>query len=95
MSRILKIVGQMLLSGTLDYSAQQLRDSDKRLLLAVWDAQGLELSRTQRQIFMDKCTPPESVTRARRKLKPKYPASPEVDQVRFNKFRQYRQGELV
>ncbi len=63
-----------------------LRDSDKALLLAFWEVQGFGLSDSQRRIFMDKCTTAESITRARRALKDKYPASETVDNQRFEKY---------
>ena len=43
-------------------------NSDKKLLLGVWDIEGLGLSQTQRQIFLDMCTPAESITRKAREL---------------------------
>lgn len=74
---------------------QRYRDSDKLLLLAVWHTQGLELTEEQRQIFMDKCSVAESVTRARRELRDKYPASKEVEEERFNKFEQYKNDKAI
>lgn len=71
-------------------SSQEFRDSDKKLLLEFWRRQGLELSETQKKIFMDKCVTAESITRARRALRSKYPASEAVDNERFKKYRQYR-----
>jgi hypothetical protein len=66
------------------------RSSDKRRLLDVWELEGLGLSDTQRRIFMDKCTTPESVTRARRLLKEEYPPTDEVDQRRYELFQQHQ-----
>lgn len=74
---------------------QKYRDSDKHLLLAFWHTQGLHLTDEQRRIFMDRCSTAESITRARRALKDKYPASEEVDRERFNKFRAYKNLEAV
>ena len=70
-------------------SGQDYRDSDKRLLLAVWEREGLYLSTKQQQIFM-RCSSAESITRARRALKHKYPASPEVEESRYHKFVDYK-----
>lgn len=64
---------------------QLYRDSDKRLLLAYWETEGLKLTPEQRAIFMG-LTPAESITRARRILKATYPASEAVDNARFNKY---------
>ncbi len=66
--------------------SQDNRDSDKKLLLGVWEIEGLTLSDTQKQLFMDKCTSAETITRARRALKDKYPASEAVDNQRFEKY---------
>ncbi len=43
-------------------------DSDKLLMLRVWEMEGLSLSETQQRIFIDKCTAAESITRCRRQL---------------------------
>jgi hypothetical protein len=68
---------------------QRNRDSDKALLLAVWEIEGLHLSDTQKSLFMN-CTSAETITRARRALKEKYPASEKVDNQRFEKFQEYK-----
>lgn len=74
---------------------QRYRDSDKLLLLAVWHTQGLELTEHQRQIFMSKCATAESITRARRHLRHKYPASDKITEERFNKYTQYKNDHAV
>lgn len=71
-----------------------LRNSDKALLLEIWAQEGLVLSTDQKMAFMEYCTTPETITRARRKLKGKYPASKAVNEARYNKFERYRQGEI-
>lgn len=71
---------------------QDFRDSDKKLLAAVWHLQGLHLTDEQRHIFLNNCTTAESITRARRALKAQYPASKHVDDERFRKFGEYRDG---
>ncbi len=68
------------------------RNSDKLLILETWNLEGLGLSDTQRRIFLDKCTTPESITRARRSLKDKYPANEKVTEYRYKRFEQYRSG---
>lgn len=63
----------------------ELRNSDKALLLAYWRKEGLELSMEQERKFM-LVTTAESITRARRALRKKYPASEKVEAVRYQKF---------
>lgn len=75
--------------------SQDYRDSDKKLLLAYWEMQGLALSDRQKQIFMERCTIAESITRARRALMKEYPASEAVDEVRHDKFVDYKYGHAV
>ena len=74
-------------------TSQIYRDSDKVLLLDYWEKQGLVLTSTQRQIFFERCTTAESITRARRALKHLYPASEAVDNARFEKFNEYRNNQ--
>lgn len=73
---------------------QLYRDSDKKLLIAFWRQEGFHLTPTQEAQFM-RCTPAESVTRARRALKAKYPASPKIEQERYEKFQEYKQESLT
>jgi hypothetical protein len=73
----------------------QLRDSDRKLLVAFWHTQGLVLTPEQRQVFYDKCTPAEAITRARRKLKADYPESDAVREARYTKYQQYRGAHAV
>lgn len=69
----------------------KLRDSDKALLLRFWQDEGLGLSDSQRRIFMEKCTPAESITRVRRALKAEnLQGSEAVEEQRYNKYNQYR-----
>lgn len=69
---------------------QDLRDSDKKLLLAFWHTQGFELTEHQRKVFMERCATPESITRARRALREEYPASDSVENERFKKYMSYK-----
>lgn len=64
---------------------QIFRDSDRWLLLGVWRAEGLILSDEQMRQFMQ-CSSAESITRRRRLLKEKYPATKAIDDERYNKF---------
>jgi len=66
------------------------RDSDKRLLLAFWHTEGLHLTDEQRQMFMEKCSPAESITRQRRILRSKYPGSKAVEEDRYERYRVYK-----
>jgi len=70
----------------------ELRDSDKKLLLAYWEEQGLYLSESQRVTFMG-CTIAESITRARRGLTWKFPARKEVQAERQRKQALYKHNE--
>ena len=70
-----------------------LRSSDRKLLLTYWATQGLHLTAHQYEIFMG-CTSAESITRARRHLKIKYPANEKVDESRYAKFKEYRGGAV-
>lgn len=69
----------------------QTRDSDKKLILAVWSEQGLRLTPEQKKLFYQVASP-ESITRCRRKLQEqgKYPASKSVEEQRFKKFKEYK-----
>lgn len=70
-------------------ASQIYRDSDRKLLLAYWEKEGLHLTDTQKDLFMG-CTTAETITRARRALKNKYPASDHVNEERFRKYTQYK-----
>lgn len=91
MKRVHSKVERFLRNGYKTATPQDLRDSDKKLLLAYWETQGLELTSRQKITFMTNCDIAESITRARRELKKDYPASPKVDKQRFEQFKQYRQ----
>lgn len=67
-----------------------LRNSDKMLLIHEWEKDGLFLTGEQQMIFLTKCKTAESITRARRLLKSKYPASKEVTEARYKKFENYK-----
>lgn len=89
MSKVINRVEDLLLHGYKTASAQTLRDSDRALLLAVWDQEGLHLTDEQKRAYMS-CTTAETITRARRALKVQYPASARVDQARYDKFKSYK-----
>lgn len=67
----------------------RLRNSDKELLLAFWEDQGLYFSETQKKAIYA-CTPAETITRARRKLRSQYPGDKKVEDKRFDKFKEFR-----
>lgn len=73
-----------------------LHDSDKELLLAIWSQEGFHLSDTQRAAFM-RTTPAESITRAARLLRHKYPATEQVTEARYKRFVEERSdnGEMI
>lgn len=67
------------------------RDSDRRLILAVWEHYGLVLTREQRAKFMD--TPStESIRRTRQKFQEHgmYLASERINEARYKKFKNVR-----
>ena len=74
------------------------RDSDRKLILAVWWLQDNNYENDFRRFFINKAIMPESITRCRRKLQEQglYPASKEVTENRFNKFKEmrYSKGNL-
>lgn len=72
-------------------------NSDKKLLLEYWKMQGFDLSQTQKQIFLERCTTPESITRARRELRLEkgLQGSEEVEEERYNKYQQYKHQGAV
>lgn len=62
--------------------------------MTYWQKQGLNLTPEQERAFMDKCTTPETITRARRHLKSQYPGNEQVEEARYNLFQQYRGGQI-
>lgn len=71
-------------------SNEDLRSNSKQLLMDFWQEEGLYLSDRQKRQFMN-CTPAESILRARRALRPKYPGTDEVEEERFKRFEQEQQ----
>ncbi len=94
MTKVINRVEDLLLHGYKTASPQRLRDSDRALLLAVWDQEGLHLTSEQKQAYMS-CTTAETITRARRALKAQYPASEAVDNARFEKYKGYRYEQVM
>lgn len=68
------------------------RNSDTELLLVYMHKAGIELTESQKAKFRE-MPAPETITRFRRKLQEqgKYEASPEVNEARYNKFKQYKE----
>lgn len=89
MTKIINRVEDLLLHGYKTASAQTLRDSDKALILAILDQDGLHLTDEQKRAFMHSTTA-ETITRARRALKAQYPASDRITEARYGKFKQYK-----
>lgn len=75
------------------------RNSDKKLMLAVWHLQNPNYEDNFKEFMLHKAISPETITRKRRKLQEegKYPASEQVDNFRYTRFQQTRLngGELV
>jgi hypothetical protein len=73
------------------------RDSDRKLILAVWWLQDNDYEQHFRSFFLNKAIMPDTITRCRRKLQEqgKYPASKEVENARFNKFKAVREAAPV
>lgn len=94
MNRLIDRVEQLLRYGYKTATPQTLRDNDKALLLACWQEDGLILTHEQKIAFM-RATTAESITRARRALKDRYPASPSADRARFKKFKEYKYENAV
>lgn len=63
------------------------RDSDRLLILYVWQAQGLKLTAEQIQQYKE-VSSPESIRRTRQKLQEdgKYRASEQVEQERYERY---------
>lgn len=94
MNRLIDRVEQLLRYGYKTATPQTLRDNDRALLLACWEQNGLYLNDEQKVAFMN-ATAAESITRARRALKDRYPASEKADTARFKKYKEYRYENAV
>lgn len=70
------------------------RDSDRRLILDVWRDEGLVLTPTQEEMFLYKVSSPETIRRLRQKFQEQglYLASKEVDDKRYEMFKETRQN---
>jgi len=70
------------------------RNSDKKLILAVWWLQDNDYESHFRRFFKDKAIMPDTITRCRRKLQEngKYLASETVSDRRFEKFNAVREA---
>lgn len=68
-------------------------DSDRKLLLAYWESEGLYLDALQRDRFM-RTTAAETITRAARKLRStgEFRASHAVEEERYHKFKTFQEG---
>ncbi len=94
MNKLIDRVEQLLRYGYKTATPQTLRDNDRALLLACWEQNGLYLNDEQKVAFMN-ATAAETITRARRALKDRYPASPSADRARFKKFKEYKYENAV
>lgn len=75
------------------------RDDDRKLILAVWWLQDNDFDSHFKEFFKHKAIMPETITSCRRKLQEqgKYRASKEVEEDRYNKFKEAKgtAGESV
>jgi len=71
---------------------EETRNSDKKLMLAVWHLQNPDYLDDFKTFFKEKAISPETITRCRRKFQEDglYSSSKSVDQERFNKFSMMR-----
>lgn len=83
MKQVQKLVEQALQTW------EETRDSDRKLMLAVWYLQDPEYESNFRKFFLDEAASPETIRRMRQKLQEqgKYLASKKVEDARFEKFR--------
>lgn len=73
------------------------RDSDRKLILAVWWLQDNNYESHFKTFFKEKAIMPDTITRCRRKLQEqgKFRASKQVEERRFEKFKEARQAAPV
>lgn len=85
----------MVVSQIVEHALKQwpsTRDSDRKLILAVWWLQDNDYESHFREFFKAKAIMPETITRCRRKFQEqgKYRASEAVEEDRYNKFKEAR-----
>jgi hypothetical protein len=75
------------------------RSDDKKLILAVWWLQDHDYELNFRKFFQYKAISPETIRRTRQKLQEQglYPATEEVEEMRYNLFKnaRYSRGATV
>lgn len=71
---------------------EETRDSDRKLMLAVWYLQNPEYEVNFRKFFLEQAASPETIRRIRQKLQEqgKYPASKKIEDQRYQKFTQMK-----
>jgi hypothetical protein len=71
---------------------EETRDSDKKLILAVWYLQNPNYEQDFRKFFLGQGANPETIRRIRQKLQEqgKYLGSKLVEEARFDKFKDMR-----
>lgn len=73
----------------------ELRNNDKLLIMQyLRKYHGLVLDTTQQQILLSS-TPFESITRARRNLRAEFPGNKEVEEQRYQNFKQEQQDHSL
>lgn len=94
MTKVIDQVEDLLVNGYKTASPQRLRDSNKALVLAFWERQGLYLDEDQKRAYM-RCKSAGSITRARREFNKTYPPSPKVVELRYERFKEYKYDQAV
>lgn len=82
MSKVVKSKVRNLLAASEEY-----RNSDKKLLLAYWEGEGLILDAEQQRAFL-LCTPAETITRRRREMRGEYPGNKDVEDRRYELYKE-------
>ncbi len=82
------LVGQVLSSSNIA------RNSDRYLILNVWEKQGLVLTPEQRNLFLHDVSSPETIRRMRQKFQEKglFEADKAVDQKRYELYKETKEG---
>lgn len=70
------------------------RDSDRLLVLAVWREFGFYLTEEQHDLFM-KIPQAQIIVRRRQELRDLYPSSKEVDDKRFEHYKEFKEEVTV
>lgn len=94
MSKLIDRVENLLIHGYKTASPQKLRDNNKALVLAYWELDGLFLTDEQKRIFM-KTKSASAITRERRNYNERYPASKNIQDMRFERYKEYKYDKVM